>query len=128
MQTKLRIPKGGWLKSIMSPHRLVALVIILSCKFALSTCNHGINFPRTIYPAKVNASGQSCSSGAQRDLVLDEVTEDIRNILQRLLDKHCRHVANVCMLDIAICLLNNLIYVVRLRTEALMWPGNEATQ
>ena len=84
----------------MSPHSLVALVIILSCKFALSTCNHGIIFPRTIYPAKVNASSQSCSSDAQRDLVLDEVTEDIRNILQRLLGKHCRHVANVCMLHV----------------------------
>lgn len=65
----------------------LALAITLSC-FALSTCNHEDRtvLAKTIYryPAKISVTGQAgCPSDDKRELIIAEVREDIRNILQR---------------------------------------------
>lgn len=69
----------------------LALAITLSC-FALSTCNHEDRtvLAKTIYryPAKISVTGQAgCPSDDKRELIIAEVREDIRNILQRNIRK-----------------------------------------
>ena len=68
--------------STMTSHSWLVAVFTVSC-VALSSGNH--DSPTTLtYPARVlNTTQRECPSDVQREVVITEVKEDIRNLLQR---------------------------------------------
>ena len=74
------IEPAAFLKSRMSSHNLLVAVFTVSC-VTLSTGNHG-NTTTLTYPARVfNTTQGECPSDAQREMVIAELKEDIRNLL-----------------------------------------------
>ena len=64
----------------MTSHNLLVVVLTASC-VALSTASHDNTITLT-YPAKVvNTAQGECPSDTQREMVIAEVKEDIRNLL-----------------------------------------------
>ena len=64
----------------MTSHGLLVAVFTVSC-VALSAATHDNTTTRT-YPAKVvNTTQGECPSDTQREMVIAEVKEDIRNLL-----------------------------------------------
>ena len=71
------------LKSRMTSHCLLVAVFTVSC-VAVSTGNHD-NTVTLTYPARAfNTAPRECPSDAQREMVISEVKEDIRNLLPLL--------------------------------------------
>ena len=69
---------AAWFKSRMTSHNLLVAVLTASC-VALSTADNTITLT---YPAKVvNTAQGECPSDTQREMVIAEVKEDIRNLL-----------------------------------------------
>jgi len=68
----------------MTSHGLLVAVFTVSCVI-LSTATHDNTTTRT-YPAKVFTTTQGeCPSDPQREIIIAEVKEDIRNLLIRKL-------------------------------------------
>ena len=66
----------------MTSHNLLVAVFTVSC-VALSAASHDNTNTRT-YPARVFTTTQGeCPSDPQREIVIAEVKEDIRNLLIR---------------------------------------------
>ena len=64
----------------MTSHNLLVAVFTVSC-VAVSTGSHD-NTTTLTYPARVfNTTQGECPSDAQREMVIAEVKEDIRNLL-----------------------------------------------
>ena len=67
----------------MTSHNLLVAVFTVSC-VALSAASHDNTTTRT-YPARVFTTTQGeCPSDPQREIVIAEVKEDIRNLLPRI--------------------------------------------
>ena len=67
----------------MTSHNLLVAVFTVSC-VTLSTGSHDSTVTLT-YPARVlNTAQGECPSDAQREMVIAEVKEDIRNLLPLL--------------------------------------------
>ena len=67
----------------MTSQRLLVAVFTVSC-IVLSTGNH-VNATTLTYPGRVwNTIQGECPSDVQREAVISEVTEDIRNLLHQL--------------------------------------------
>ena len=67
----------------MTSHRLLVAVFTVSC-IVLSTGNHD-NTTTLTYPGRVlNTIQGECPSDVQRETVIAEVKEDIRNLLHQL--------------------------------------------
>ena len=76
---KMIEPAAGY-KSRMISHNLLVAVFTVSC-VALSTGNHG-NTTTLTYPGRVfNTAQGECPSDAQREMIIAEVKDDIRNLL-----------------------------------------------
>ena len=66
----------------MSSRILLAVVILTMSCISLSSCSSD---GATTYPARVlNTSQEECPSDAQRETVIEEVKEDIRNTLLQI--------------------------------------------
>ena len=66
----------------MDSRILLAIVILTMNCTSLSNCSYD---GATTYPARVlNASQEECPSSAQRETIIDEVKEDIRNTLLQI--------------------------------------------
>ena len=77
------IQPAACFKSRMTSHNLLVAVLTASC-VALSTASHDNTITLT-YPAKVvNTAQGECPSDTQREMVIAEVKEDIRNLLPLL--------------------------------------------
>ena len=76
----------------MTSHNLLVAVFTMSC-VTLSTGNHD-NTTILTYPARVfNTTQGECPSYAQREMVIAEVREDIRNLLPLI--RKWLHLANM---------------------------------
>ena len=71
------------LKSRKTSHNLLVAAFTVSC-VTLSTGNHG-NTTTLTYPGRVFTAQGECPSDAQREMVMAELEEDIRNLLPLLL-------------------------------------------
>ena len=64
----------------MTSHNLLVAVFTVSC-VALSAANHDNTTTRTYLGRVINTAQGECPSDVQREMVIAEVKEDIRNLL-----------------------------------------------